>query len=50
MTLAVTVTDELSSWILSWGEKVEVLEPKELREEVMETAKKMVKIYQRKKF
>lgn len=45
MTLAVTVTDELSSWILSWGEKVEVLEPKELREEVMETAKAIVKNY-----
>jgi len=48
MTLSVTDTYELVSWILGWGEKVEVLEPKELREKVMETANKMVKIYHKK--
>jgi len=31
-----------------WGEKVEVLEPAELREEVKETAKAMVEVYQKK--
>ena len=50
MTLRVTDTVDLYSWIMGWGEKIEVLEPKELREEVMQTAKKMVKIYQNRKF
>jgi len=47
MTLRVTDTVDFYSWILGWGEKIEVLEPKELRQEVMNTAKKMVRIYQR---
>jgi len=47
MTLRVTDTVDLYSWIMGWGEKIEVLEPKELREEVMQTAKRMVKIYQK---
>jgi len=48
MTFKAAPTIELSSWILKWGETVEVLEPEELRQEVMETAKKMAKIYQKK--
>ena len=48
MTLRAAVTVELSSWILRWGEQMEVLEPKELREEVLRTAKALVKIYQKK--
>jgi len=32
---------------MSCGEMVEVLEPKELRQEVMNTAEKMVKVYQK---
>jgi predicted DNA-binding transcriptional regulator YafY len=48
MTLRVTDTVELCSWILRWGEMVEVLEPRELREEVMNTAKeRMVKVYEK---
>lgn len=47
MTFRVTDTVELYSWILGWGEKIEVLEPKELREEVMNTAKKMTKVYEK---
>ena len=47
MTLRVTDTVDLYSWVLGWGEKIEVLEPKELREEVMNTAKNMVKVYQK---
>ena len=47
MTLKVTDTVDLYSWIMGWGEKMEVLEPNEVREEVMKTAKKMVKVYQR---
>jgi len=46
MTLRVTDTVDLYSWILGWGEKIEVLEPPELRKEVMRTAEKMLKIYQ----
>lgn len=45
MTLSVTSTVELYSWILGWGEKVEVLEPEELRQEVIKTAKEMLKVY-----
>ncbi len=48
MTLRVFYTYELVTWILGWGEKVEVLEPAELQKEVLQTAKAMVKIYQRK--
>ncbi len=47
MTLRLMDTVELCSWILSWGEGVEVLEPKELRKEVMNTAKNMVKVYEK---
>jgi len=45
MTLRVTDTVDLYSWILGWGEKIEVLEPPELRKEVMRTAEKMLGIY-----
>jgi len=48
MTLRVMDTVEFYSWILGWGARVEVLEPEELRREVLETAKEMVKAYQRK--
>lgn len=47
MTLKVLYTYELVTWILGWGEKVEVLEPQELRKELLQTAKAMAKIYQR---
>jgi len=47
MTLKVTPTVDFLSWILGWGEKIEVLEPKELRKKVMRTAKKMMKVYQK---
>jgi predicted DNA-binding transcriptional regulator YafY len=47
MTLKVTPTVDFLAWILGWGEKIEVLEPKELRKRVMRTAKKMVKVYQK---
>ena len=46
--LKVFYTYELVTWILGWGEKVEVLEPAELRQEVLQTAKATVRIYQRK--
>jgi predicted DNA-binding transcriptional regulator YafY len=45
MTLRLTETVELYSWILGWGEQVEVLEPMELRQEIIETAKAMLEVY-----
>jgi predicted DNA-binding transcriptional regulator YafY len=45
MTLRLTETVELYSWILGWGEQVEVLEPTELRQEIIETAKAMLEVY-----
>ena len=49
MILKVTDTVDFYSWIMGWGEKIEVLEPKELREYVRHTAKAMVKLYQGRK-
>jgi len=49
MTLRVTSTVDLYSWILRWGEKVEVLEPEGLREEVIRTVEAMSKVYLKKK-
>jgi len=46
MTLMVTDTVELYSWILGWGEKVKVLEPEELRQNIIETAKAMLEVYE----
>ena len=37
---------EVGWWVLTWGEEAEVIEPKELREWVADTAEKMVKVYQ----
>ena len=48
VTLRVSVTDELCFWILSWGEKVKVLEPEELRQDVIETARATLEVYQEK--
>lgn len=45
VTLKVADTVDLYSFILRWGEKVEVLEPLEVRRAVMDTAQKMVNIY-----
>jgi len=45
VTMNVSVTVELVSFILGWGEKVEVLEPEELREDVIQTAKAILKLY-----
>jgi predicted DNA-binding transcriptional regulator YafY len=45
MTLMVTDTHEFLSWILGWGEKLEVLDPLEIREEVLATVKAVAKLY-----
>ena len=38
---------EVGWWVLGWGEEAEVIEPKELREWVAETAEKMVRVYRK---
>ncbi|MBI2831938.1 MAG: WYL domain-containing protein [Chloroflexi bacterium] len=45
MTLKVFDTREFCSWILGWGEKVEVLEPDSLKRAVAETAVAMLGVY-----
>jgi predicted DNA-binding transcriptional regulator YafY len=48
MTLNVMDTMEFFRWLLRWGDDVEVLEPPEIRDEVIETAKAMRKVYGKK--
>ncbi|MFC2039857.1 helix-turn-helix transcriptional regulator [Chloroflexota bacterium] len=48
MALKVTDTYELLSWILGWGEKMEVLEPPEIRDEIIETVEAMRGVYVKK--
>jgi len=48
MTLEVSDTVELYSWILGWGEMVEVLEPAAVRQGIIETAEAMLDIYKAK--
>ncbi|MFC1994290.1 helix-turn-helix transcriptional regulator [Chloroflexota bacterium] len=48
MTLNVTDTYELLSWILGWGEKVEVLEPPEIRDRIIQTIAAMRDVYKSK--
>lgn len=45
MTIQVTDTVDLFSWILSWGEKVEVLEPVDMRENLIKTLEIMRELY-----
>jgi predicted DNA-binding transcriptional regulator YafY len=40
-----TNMDQMISWILSFGDKVEVIEPKEVREQITNIAEKMRKVY-----
>lgn len=39
------LTDDLSRWVLGYGDEAEVLEPAELREMIKETVENMYKIY-----
>lgn len=48
MTLSVSVSQEFCAWILGWGEKVEVMEPKSLRNEISHTAREILKVYRKK--
>ena len=42
-----TDMDNLITWLITFGEKVEVIEPKEVRERIYETAKAICKTYER---
>ena len=44
----VGITDEVINWIMQWGEHVEVLEPKSLRDTISQKAQKMAKLYGKK--
>jgi predicted DNA-binding transcriptional regulator YafY len=46
MTLKVFDTYEFRSWILQWGEKVEVVEPEELRQAIAHTGSAIAELYQ----
>ncbi len=48
VTMTVPLTVQLKGFILSWGEKVEVLEPKELRERIAQTVQKIREMYRKK--
>ena len=49
MTMKVTDTYELLSWILGWGEKLEVLEPPEIRGAIIETVDALRELYKKKR-
>ena len=38
---------EVGWWVLTWGQEAEVIQPKELRRWVADTARKMVRVYQK---
>jgi predicted DNA-binding transcriptional regulator YafY len=44
MTLLVNDTHEFFSWLMGWGEKIEVLEPAEIREQIIETINVMKRV------
>ena len=45
VTMKLYLTEELYAFILGWGENVEVLEPKDLRERIAEIARATVDVY-----
>ena len=45
MKISVNETPELTAWILGWGERVEVLEPEHLRNDIRHTIRKMTGVY-----
>ncbi len=45
LTLTLLANVELFSWIIGWGENIEVLEPEWVRMEITETARMMLEIY-----
>ena len=48
VTLHLPITTEIETFILGWGDKVEVLEPRSLRKKIAETAREILYVYARK--
>ena len=49
VTLNVPVTEQLETFILGWGEKVEVMQPAKLRKRIAKIARATARIYKKKK-
>jgi predicted DNA-binding transcriptional regulator YafY len=49
VTMKVPLTVQLESFILGWGDKVEVLEPRELRQRIAHTAESTYSLYSKRK-
>jgi predicted DNA-binding transcriptional regulator YafY len=47
MTLMINGTYEFYSWILGWGEKIEVLDPPEIRERIIKIVEAMGDVYKK---
>ncbi len=45
LTVTIQGTNEILLWIMSQGDEVEILSPKELREELKSKLSKLIKIY-----
>lgn len=45
MNMRVKLSYEFMSWVMGWGDDVEILEPLELKELIIERASKIVKLY-----
>lgn len=45
MEVRVLINVEFTSWVLSWGANVRVLEPESLREEIRDTARAILRVY-----
>ena len=46
MRIKIVVSEGLVSWIMQFGNKIEVIEPLSLREQVMERAKEILSVYE----
>ena len=42
MTYIVSNWDSISPWLLGWGEKMQIIAPHDLRDQIAETARRMV--------
>ena len=47
MTLMINGTYEFYSWVLGWGEKIEVLDPPEIRERIIKILEAMKEVYKK---
>ncbi len=45
LTMRVKLSFEFLSWVIGWGGEVEIIEPKELMQEVIQKAKEIINKY-----